>query len=126
MENFSGVCKEEEQMDLPPGFRFHPTDEELISHYLYKKVIETSFSARAIGEVDLNKSEPWELPCKFAKKNFFSLPFCNFFPCVSQFLFVRIARTLVVYLDQILILILFFVWMKGKRKWERKSGTFSV
>lgn len=64
MENFSGVCKEEEQMDLPPGFRFHPTDEELISHYLYKKVIETSFSARAIGEVDLNKSEPWELPWK--------------------------------------------------------------
>lgn len=87
MENFSGVCKEEEQMDLPPGFRFHPTDEELISHYLYKKVIETSFSARAIGEVDLNKSEPWELPCKFAKKKknsfvfffvIFSLVYLNF------------------------------------------------
>lgn len=75
MENFSGACKEEEQMDLPPGFRFHPTDEELISHYLYKKVIDTSFSARAIGEVDLNKSEPWELPCKFAKKKKKSLVF---------------------------------------------------
>ncbi|KAK7265809.1 hypothetical protein RJT34_33433 [Clitoria ternatea] len=58
------VNKEEDQMDLPPGFRFHPTDEELISHYLYKKVIDTNFSARAIGEVDLNKSEPWDLPWK--------------------------------------------------------------
>ncbi|XP_076886814.1 NAC domain-containing protein 79-like [Bidens hawaiensis] len=54
----------EEQIDLPPGFRFHPTDEELISHYLYPKVSEFNFVARAIGEVDLNKVEPWELPWK--------------------------------------------------------------
>ncbi|KAJ4841044.1 hypothetical protein Tsubulata_009383 [Turnera subulata] len=64
MENISGLVKEDDQMDLPPGFRFHPTDEELISHYLYKKVLDTNFSARAIGDVDLNKSEPWELPWK--------------------------------------------------------------
>ncbi|OMP11596.1 No apical meristem (NAM) protein [Corchorus capsularis] len=64
MANIGLVGQEDEQMDLPPGFRFHPTDEELISHYLYKKVLDISFSARAIGEVDLNKSEPWELPWK--------------------------------------------------------------
>ncbi|KAK8537596.1 hypothetical protein V6N13_096589 [Hibiscus sabdariffa] len=58
------VGQEDDQMDLPPGFRFHPTDEELISHYLYKKVLDINFSAKAIGEVDLNKSEPWELPWK--------------------------------------------------------------
>ncbi|KAK2655545.1 hypothetical protein Ddye_008597 [Dipteronia dyeriana] len=59
------ICKEaDHEMDLPPGFRFHPTDEELITHYLYKKVFDVSFSARAIGDVDLNKSEPWELPWK--------------------------------------------------------------
>lgn len=52
----------EEQMDLPPGFRFHPTDEELITHYLSKKVTDGNFNARAIGEVDLNKCEPWDLP----------------------------------------------------------------
>ncbi|XP_054804947.1 NAC domain-containing protein 100-like [Prosopis cineraria] len=51
-------------MDLPPGFRFHPTDEELITHYLFKKVTHTNFSASAIGEVDLNRSEPWDLPWK--------------------------------------------------------------
>nr|UBT01610.1 NAC transcription factor 05 [Litchi chinensis] len=50
------------QMELPPGFRFHPTDEELITHYLSPKVLDNCFSARAIGEVDLNKCEPWDLP----------------------------------------------------------------
>lgn len=70
MENVSELYREEGQMELPPGFRFHPTDEELISQYLYKKVTDTSFFARAIGEVDLNKSEPWELPCKFLKMGF--------------------------------------------------------
>lgn len=54
--------EEDEQMELPPGFRFHPTDEELITHYLSQKVLDNYFCARAIGEVDLNKCEPWDLP----------------------------------------------------------------
>ncbi|KAK9116820.1 hypothetical protein Sjap_015767 [Stephania japonica] len=39
-------------MDNIPGFgcRFHPTDEELITHYLSKKVSDGNFNARAIGE----------------------------------------------------------------------------
>ncbi|KAF0890410.1 hypothetical protein E2562_002793 [Oryza meyeriana var. granulata] len=49
-------------MDLPPGFRFHPTDEELITHYLAKKVADARFVALAVGEADLNKCEPWDLP----------------------------------------------------------------
>lgn len=49
---------------LPPGFRFHPTDEELIGHYLLKKVLNFHFSSPAIAHVDLNKSEPWDLPEK--------------------------------------------------------------
>ncbi|KAL7161357.1 hypothetical protein ACSBR2_041919 [Camellia fascicularis] len=64
MEDFSGLGKEDDQMELPPGFRFHPTDEELITHYLSKKVLDSNFSARAMGEVDLNKVEPWDLPWK--------------------------------------------------------------
>jgi hypothetical protein len=47
---------------LPPGFRFHPTDEELVSYYLAKKVGNGSFAGHAIAEVDLNKCEPWDLP----------------------------------------------------------------
>ncbi|KAB2613852.1 NAC domain-containing protein 100-like [Pyrus ussuriensis x Pyrus communis] len=62
MENTSGFINVDEQMELPPGFRFHPTDEELISHYLCPKVLDNFFCAKAIGEVDLNKCEPWDLP----------------------------------------------------------------
>ncbi|CAI9757554.1 unnamed protein product [Fraxinus pennsylvanica] len=64
MEKSLGFVKGDDQLDLPAGFRFHPTDEELITHYLSKKVVESNFSAIAIGEVDMNKIEPWELPGK--------------------------------------------------------------
>jgi len=58
---------------LPPGFRFHPTDEELITYYLLKKVLDSTFTGRAIAEVDLNKSEPWELPGRRLTTVFFFL-----------------------------------------------------
>lgn len=48
--------------NLPPGFRFHPTDEELITCYLTRKVSDSSFTSKAIAVVDLKKSEPWDLP----------------------------------------------------------------
>jgi hypothetical protein len=47
---------------LPPGFRFHPTDEELITCYLINKISDSSFTGKAITDINLNKSEPWELP----------------------------------------------------------------
>lgn len=46
---------------VPPGFRFHPTDEELLHFYLKKKVSFQKFDMEVIREVDLNKIEPWEL-----------------------------------------------------------------
>eukprot|EP01018_Ginkgo_biloba_P038472 Gb_35048 [translate_table: standard] len=62
---------------LPPGFRFHPTDEELVTYYLTQKVVDSGFTCRAIAEVDLNKCEPWDLPekAKMGEKEwyFFSL-----------------------------------------------------
>ncbi|MCD7453365.1 hypothetical protein HAX54_020664 [Datura stramonium] len=64
MENLCKFGGYEEEMGLPPGFRFHPTDEELITHYLSPKVLDSSYCAKAIGEVDLNKIEPWDLPWK--------------------------------------------------------------
>lgn len=64
MENVPGLSMDDIPMDLPPGFRFHPTDEELITHYLSPKFVNKNFDAKAIGEVDLNKVEPWELPLK--------------------------------------------------------------
>ncbi|KAE8729900.1 NAC100 protein [Hibiscus syriacus] len=50
--------------NLPPGFRFHPTDEELITYYLSRKVSDISFTSKAIVDVDLNKCEPWDLPAR--------------------------------------------------------------
>ncbi|KAL8468700.1 hypothetical protein ACS0TY_031770 [Phlomoides rotata] len=53
-----------QQPQLPPGFRFHPTDEELVVHYLKKKAASAPLPAAIIAEVDLYKFDPWELPAK--------------------------------------------------------------
>lgn len=52
---------------LPPGFRFHPRDEELVCDYLAKKIAtETQdggfHSCPMMIDIDLNKCEPWDLP----------------------------------------------------------------
>ncbi|XP_068639852.1 NAC transcription factor 25-like [Aristolochia californica] len=52
------------QPHLPPGFRFHPTDEELVVHYLKKKASSAPLPVTIIAEVDLYKFDPWELPGK--------------------------------------------------------------
>ncbi|CAH2067579.1 unnamed protein product [Thlaspi arvense] len=54
--------EERNDRGLPPGFRFHPTDEELITFYLASKVFHGGLRGIQIAEVDLNRCEPWELP----------------------------------------------------------------
>ncbi|KAL5748527.1 hypothetical protein ACOSP7_025569 [Xanthoceras sorbifolium] len=46
---------------VPPGFRFHPTDEELVDYYLRKKIASKRIDLDVIKEVDLYKIEPWDL-----------------------------------------------------------------
>jgi len=46
---------------VPPGFRFHPTDEELVDYYLRKKVALKKIDLDVIKDVDLYKIEPWDL-----------------------------------------------------------------
>nr|CAB3481752.1 unnamed protein product [Digitaria exilis] len=53
-----------EATSLAPGFRFHPTDEELVSYYLKRKVLGRPLKVDAIAEVDLYKLEPWDLPAR--------------------------------------------------------------
>jgi hypothetical protein len=48
--------------ELPPGFRFHPTDEELIVYYLCNQATSQPCPASIIPEVDIYKFDPWELP----------------------------------------------------------------
>ncbi|XP_045798775.1 NAC domain-containing protein 2-like [Trifolium pratense] len=52
------------EIQLPPGFRFHPSDAELIVHYLRNKVNSSPLPASFIAEIDLYKYNPWELPSK--------------------------------------------------------------
>ncbi|KAJ6940618.1 hypothetical protein NC651_006679 [Populus alba x Populus x berolinensis] len=49
------------QSQVPPGFRFHPTEEELLDYYLRKKVSYEKIDLEVIRDVDLNKLEPWDI-----------------------------------------------------------------
>ncbi|KAB2038189.1 hypothetical protein ES319_D03G128800v1 [Gossypium barbadense] len=46
---------------VPPGFRFHPTEEELVDYYLRKKISLRRIDLDVIKDVDLYKIEPWDL-----------------------------------------------------------------
>ncbi|VFQ58590.1 unnamed protein product [Cuscuta campestris] len=61
------------QLSLPPGFRFYPTDEELLVQYLCRKIAGQDFSLQIIGEIDLYKFDPWVLPSKaiFGEKEWY-------------------------------------------------------
>ncbi|CAN8251704.1 unnamed protein product [Cochlearia groenlandica] len=50
--------------NLAPGFRFHPTDVELVRYYLRRKVMGKNFLTNAITEIDIYKFEPPDLPDK--------------------------------------------------------------
>ncbi|XP_058773678.1 NAC domain-containing protein 40 [Vicia villosa] len=63
------IVSKEAQMSIAassmfPGFRFCPTDEELISYYLRKKLDGHEESVQVISEVELCTYEPWDLPAK--------------------------------------------------------------
>lgn len=64
MEGTSEFSSSGHRLDLPPGFRFHPTDEELVVHYLKRKVSSRPLPVPIIAEIDLYKFDPWDLPAK--------------------------------------------------------------
>ncbi|KAK3042610.1 hypothetical protein RJ639_000862 [Escallonia herrerae] len=70
---------DEGQVQLP-GFRFHPTDEELVAFYLRRKVEKRPTSIKLIKQIDIYKYDPWDLPsmsyfmevwtlCRILKRN---------------------------------------------------------
>lgn len=86
-----------DQLDLPPGFRFNPTNEELIIHYLLPKVLDSNFTAAAIGEANLNRCEPWDLPSK-EFRFFMSLCICFFLFYAEEYFIVCVLNFLYLYI----------------------------
>ncbi|KAG8373674.1 hypothetical protein BUALT_Bualt11G0049200 [Buddleja alternifolia] len=52
----------DQQLNLPAGFRFHPTDEELVVHYLCRRCAGQQIAVPIVAEIDLYKFNPWDLP----------------------------------------------------------------
>lgn len=50
------------RLPRPPGFRFHPTDVELIMYYLKRKVMGKKLVFDALTELNIYKFAPWDLP----------------------------------------------------------------
>lgn len=46
---------------VPPGFRFHPTEEELVGYYLKRKVNSLKIDLDVIVDIDLYRMEPWDI-----------------------------------------------------------------
>ena len=62
------VVDHEDDQIILPGFRFHPTDEELVGFYLRRKVEKKPIAIEIIKQIDIYKYDPWDLP----SKDFFS------------------------------------------------------
>jgi hypothetical protein len=51
----------EVEQDLP-GFRFHPTEEELLGFYLSRVALGKKLHVDIIGTLDIYRHDPWDLP----------------------------------------------------------------
>ncbi|KAL6175093.1 hypothetical protein ACLB2K_051736 [Fragaria x ananassa] len=56
---------------LPPGFRFQPTDEELVFQYLRCKVFSCPLPASIIPEINVCVYDPWDLPGDLEQERYF-------------------------------------------------------
>jgi len=48
-------------VNLPPGFRFYPTDEELVVHFLHRKASLLPCHPDVIPDLEVYQYDPWEL-----------------------------------------------------------------
>lgn len=78
MEEIKTMSKEENEEDvILPGFRFHPTDEELVGFYLRRKVENKRINIELIKHIDIYKYDPWDLPSKCISISL-QIYYCNY------------------------------------------------
>ena len=79
----------------PAGFKFRPTDEEVILHYLRPRAVNAPLPSSFIVDVDVLSHNPWELlPGRlhihqlFFSKETYIIVYCNFisllFPAATR------------------------------------------
>lgn len=79
-----------------PGFRFHPTDEELVGFYLKRKIQQRTLPIELIKQVDIYKFDPWDLPSKIVHPGclifffFFCQNFINYTIAFKFYLYLRL------------------------------------
>ncbi|KAG2280121.1 hypothetical protein Bca52824_051341 [Brassica carinata] len=69
MGGFKDTAASVEAATVFPGFKFSPTDVELISYYLKRKMDGLERSVEVIPETDIYNFEPWDLPDKSIVKS---------------------------------------------------------
>ncbi|RWW37512.1 hypothetical protein BHE74_00057361 [Ensete ventricosum] len=65
--------------DLPPGFRFFPTDEELVVHFLSRKASRLPCQPDIVPVLDLRRFDPWQLNGRLNSKALQGGSHCYFF-----------------------------------------------
>ncbi|KAK8518667.1 hypothetical protein V6N13_018054 [Hibiscus sabdariffa] len=61
MSSESGMDDHTSKIELP-GFRFHPTEEELLEFYLKNMIYDNKFDYDVIGFLNIYRHDPWDLP----------------------------------------------------------------
>ncbi|PPR91164.1 hypothetical protein GOBAR_AA29519 [Gossypium barbadense] len=56
---------------LPPGFRFQPTEEELVFQYLKCKAFSFPLPASIIPDLNICNFDPWDLPGDLGEERYF-------------------------------------------------------
>lgn len=73
-----------------PGFRFQPTDEELVGFYLKNMVTGNRTEVELINVLDLYRYDPWELPgSRFGSAR---MPLISLFPPVSSACVIEVVK----------------------------------
>ncbi|RXI06300.1 hypothetical protein DVH24_018342 [Malus domestica] len=83
----------DQDANMLPGYRFHPTDEELVRFYLRRKVENKPIRLDLIKHIDIYKYDPWDLPIRLLLP---TLPRISSFIILSFLVCLHIHRSILI------------------------------